>query len=91
MSMFYLMEHADWVVSLLIIAAMVIFFVGLHSIVLHFISQKKSENEVASIIAHLIGMLYAVLLGFMAVNALSDFDHANQNAKVEQNAIATSL
>ena len=86
--MFYLMEHADWLVTVLIIAAMVIFFVGMHSIVLCFMPQKKSENEIASITAHLIGMLYAVLLGFIAVSAWGNFDHSAENAKAEENAIA---
>ena len=86
--LFYLMEHADWIVTVLIVSAMVVFFVGLHYVVIRLTPSNNSENEIASIVTHLIGMLYAVLLGFIAVSAWGDFDHAAQNAKVEQNAMA---
>lgn len=86
--LFYLMEYADWVVTFMIVFVMVTFFVGLHYLVLRITPSKKSEYEIASIITHLIGMLYAVLLGFIAVSSWGDFDHASQNAKVEENAIA---
>lgn len=84
---YYLMEKADWLNTVIIVLVMVVIFVTAHYFVHRSRTGEKPENEVPSLIGHLVGMLYSVLLAFVAVSSWSNFDRAMQNTETEENSL----
>jgi hypothetical protein len=84
--MFVFLEKSAWLPPLFI-AIMVAIFVGAHFIVQRML-KVKDANEIAGFVAHQIGILYAVLLGFIAVTSWSNFDRSALTAENERDALA---
>lgn len=84
--MFKFLEESAWLPPLSIVI-MVALFVAAHFMVQRSLKIKEG-NETVGFLAHQIGILYAVLIGFIAVTSWNNFDNAALIAENETNSLA---
>ncbi len=84
---YYLMEKADWLNTVIFSLAFVAVFVTAHYFVHRLRTGEKPENEVPSLFGHLVGMLYSVLLAFISVSSWANFDNAVKNTAKEVDSL----
>src|SRR5258708_5847714 len=77
-----------WFLSLCVFISVVLAITGL-LVVRRFVSHEDlmTHHEVAGYFLSIVGTLYAVVLGFIVVNALNTFDKARVNVEHEANAL----
>ena len=79
-----------WLWSILLVGATVLFAAAGTLLARRWVSVEvlKLNNEVAGFIYGVIGVLYAVLLGFTAIIVWERFDNAQAGVDEEANALA---
>lgn len=82
------MVVGGFIFTIIIVALTIIFAVVCHYFIHRYLLDDKVDNEVAGVLVHLVGILYAVLIAFVAVTSWGDFDRAISNAKVEVNSLS---
>jgi hypothetical protein len=86
----FLSQTPDWLSLLAFVfvpaAALVLLHVGVRRVVPS--SVLKPHHEVAGFLVAVIGVLYAVVLGFLVVTVWTAYDSAQQNADVEAGLVS---
>jgi len=79
----------DLLLELLIVAAVAGCFVGVHAVVQRRLSSEvlRRHNDVAGFLFSAVGVLYAVVLGFVVVVVWQKYDDAVANVENEVNAV----
>ena len=88
MQLFY--DLPIWVVEIAAVVLAVAIGVGLHSIVQRTVPYTKlaKHNDVAGFIFSMVGVIYAVVLGFVVIVVWEKHDTAVANALVEESAVS---
>jgi hypothetical protein len=92
--MYALFAHSPgWLVLVTFMAVPAFVAVALHAIVRRLVPPQKlaPSREVAGFLVAIVGVLYAVVLGFMVVTVWSGFDQAQRNADAETASISDIL
>jgi len=83
-----LLDHPGWVVTLVIVGILVLIAIAFAFIAARWrIEDDPRQNEVAGAFAHLVGITYAVLLGFMVVVSWESYDRAVLDTQIESSAL----
>jgi Protein of unknown function (DUF4239) len=79
----------DLVVEMLIVVAVVAFFVALHAIIQRRLRSEllRRHNDVAGFLFSAVGVLYAVVLGFVVVVVWQKYDGSVSNVENEVDAV----
>jgi hypothetical protein len=80
----------DWVGILLYTAVPAVILVAAHAVFRRYVPAQRliPHHEVAGFLVAVVGVLYAVVLGFLVVTAWSAFDTAQRNADLEASDVA---
>jgi hypothetical protein len=92
--MYGLFAHSPgWLVLVTFMAVPALVAVALHAIFRLRVSPQKlaPSDEVAGFLVAIVGVLYAVVLGFMVITVWSGFDQAQRNADAETASISDIL
>lgn len=92
--MYALFAHSPgWLVLVTFMVVPALVAVGLHSIFRLFVPPQKlaPSRDVAGFLVAIVGVLYAVVLGFMVVTVWSGFDQAQRNADAETASLSDIL
>jgi len=86
--MYGLFAHTPgWVVLLVFMLVPAAVAVGVHAVVRALVPPEKllPHHDVAGFLVAVVGVLYAVVLGFLVISVWSGFDQAQRNADAEAN------
>jgi hypothetical protein len=92
--MYDLFAHAPgWLVLAVFMLVPALVAIALHAIFRRIVPASKliPHHDVAGFLVAIVGVLYAVVLGFLVISVWSSFDQAQRNADAETNAIADIL
>ena len=92
--MYDLFAHAPgWFVLLVFMLVPALIAVALHTLFRRIVpaSVLIPHHDVAGFLVAVVGVLYAVVLGFLVISVWSSFDQAQRNTDAETNAIADIL
>lgn len=85
----WLTMSPQWMSSLIIMGACVIFSVGLILIVRHFVhhSVLKPSNDIAGFIFATVGVIYGVMLAFVVIDVWEGYNSAYETSETESAAV----
>ncbi|HZV80130.1 MAG TPA: hypothetical protein VFF60_11035 [Candidatus Binatus sp.] len=92
--MYALFAHTSgWLVLVIFMVVPALIAVSLHAVFRRFVPPEAllPHQEVAGFLVAIVGVLYAVVLGFLVISVWSGFDLAQRNADAETTSIANIL
>jgi len=92
--MYDLFAHTPgWLVLVVFMVVPAAFAVAVHAVVRALVPAEKllPHHDVAGFLVAVVGVLYAVVLGFLVISVWSGFDAAQRNADAETNDVAEIL
>jgi hypothetical protein len=86
----WLAHTTDWIALLAFVFVPAVATVGLHAVLRHLVPSERlrPHHDVAGFLVAVIGVLYAVVLGFLVVTVWTAFDNAQQTADTEAGKVA---